>query len=208
MASATLSIDLNAIATNWRALDRASASGVQTAAVVKADAYGLGLGPVVQCLARAGARRFFVATAEEGTDARTVLGPGPQINVLSGHMAGDTALIRDAYLIERVQHRRQVAVADQGGIARHVAGQDINLGPLAKRGAGVGTLIRRGDKEAPCAGLSQALHDRAEAEAVGISLDHACGLHPRSRGTVKCAPVGGNGVEVDGEDGAGHVEGF
>ena len=98
MASATLSIDHDAIATNWRALDRASASGVQTAGVVKADAYGLGLGPVVQCLARAGARRFFTAGADEGVELRTSLGPGPQINILSGHMAGDTAMIRDADL--------------------------------------------------------------------------------------------------------------
>ena len=95
MAVATLSIDLDAIATNWRALDRASASGVQTAGVVKADAYGLGLTPVVRALARAGARRFFVAAAEEGVQARAALGPGPQINVLSGHMVGDAPLLRD-----------------------------------------------------------------------------------------------------------------
>ena len=37
MSTAHLTIDLDAIAANWRALDRASASGVQTAAVVKAD---------------------------------------------------------------------------------------------------------------------------------------------------------------------------
>ena len=108
MASPVLSIDLDAIATNWRALDRASASGVQTAGVVKADAYGLGLGPVVQCLASAGARRFFVATAEEGSDARTALGPGPQINVLSGHMQTDTALIRDADLTPMLNSLDQV----------------------------------------------------------------------------------------------------
>ena len=108
MASPVLSIDLDAIALNWRTLDRASASGVQTAAVVKADAYGLGLGPVVQCLAQAGARRFFVATAQEGADARMVLGPGPQINVLSGHMQGDTALIRDADLTPMLNSLDQV----------------------------------------------------------------------------------------------------
>ena len=95
MAVASLTIDLDAIATNWRALDRASASGVQTAGVVKADAYGLGLAPVVRALARAGARRFFVAAAEEGVQARAALGHGPQINVLSGHMAGDAAQLRD-----------------------------------------------------------------------------------------------------------------
>ena len=108
MASPVLSVDLDAIATNWRALDRASASGVQTAGVVKADAYGLGLGPVVQCLARAGARRFFVATAQEGADVRTVLGPGPQISVLCGHMASDTALIRDADLTPMLTSLDQV----------------------------------------------------------------------------------------------------
>jgi len=93
MATGTLTIDLAAIAANWRALDRASASGVQTAAVVKADAYGLGMAAVAQALARAGARRFFVAIAEEGAAVRQALGPGPQICVLSGHMAADTALI-------------------------------------------------------------------------------------------------------------------
>jgi alanine racemase len=108
MATALLSIDLDAIATNWRALDRASASGVQTAGVVKADAYGLGLGPVVQALAKAGARRFFVATAEEGVEARTALGPGPQLNILSGHMMGDTALIRDADLTPMLNSLDQI----------------------------------------------------------------------------------------------------
>ena len=95
MATAVLTIDLDALAANWRALDRASASGVQTAGVVKADGYGLGVAAVVRTLAAAGARRFFVAAAEEGVLARKALGPGPQINILSGHMAGDTVLFRD-----------------------------------------------------------------------------------------------------------------
>lgn len=95
MSCATLSIDLNAIAANWRALDKASASGVQTAAVVKADAYGLGVARVARALAQAGARRFFVAATEEGATLRQSLGPGPQICVLSGHMAGDTDMIGD-----------------------------------------------------------------------------------------------------------------
>ena len=95
MASGTLIIDLDAIAANWRALDRATSSGVQTAAVVKADAYGLGTARIAQTLARAGARRFFVALAEEGAAVRQALGPGPQICVLSGHMAGDTEMIAD-----------------------------------------------------------------------------------------------------------------
>jgi alanine racemase len=95
MASATLSIDLDAVAANWRALDRLSDPATQTAAVVKADAYGLGTHRIARALATAGARRFFVAIAEEGALLRQALGPGPQICVLSGHLPGDVDLLRD-----------------------------------------------------------------------------------------------------------------
>ena len=95
MASATLTIDLDAIAANWRALDAMSDQGTQTAAVVKADAYGLGAPRVARALAAAGARRFFVASAEEGATLRQTLGPGPQIAVLAGHAPGDTEMIGD-----------------------------------------------------------------------------------------------------------------
>ncbi|MEM8596746.1 MAG: alanine racemase, partial [Pseudomonadota bacterium] len=37
-----LTIDLGAVAENWRALDARSSAEVETAAVIKADAYGLG----------------------------------------------------------------------------------------------------------------------------------------------------------------------
>lgn len=95
MASATLSIDLDAVAANWRALDRLSDGATQTAAVIKADAYGLGTRRIGRALATAGARRFFVAIAEEGVLLRQALGPGPQICVLSGHLPGDTDMVQD-----------------------------------------------------------------------------------------------------------------
>ncbi|MHA6323481.1 alanine racemase [Roseivivax sp. CAU 1753] len=97
MTQATLHIDLDALVTNWRNLDRQNTA--ETAAVVKADAYGLGMDRVAPALAQAGARRFFVAIAEEGVALRRVLGPGPDICVFSGHMAGDAARIRDADLV-------------------------------------------------------------------------------------------------------------
>ena len=108
MATATLSIDLDAIAANWRALDKASASGVQTAAVVKANAYGLGISRVARALAQAGARRFFVAVAEEGATLRQVLGQGPQICILSGHMPGDTDMIGDLDLTPMLNSLDQI----------------------------------------------------------------------------------------------------
>lgn len=93
-----LRIDLCAVVDNWRALSRKSA-GARTAAVVKADAYGLGADRVAPALAAAGARDFFVALVAEGVALRKALGAGPRIFVLSGHMAGEAEMIAAADLI-------------------------------------------------------------------------------------------------------------
>ncbi|WP_298835408.1 alanine racemase [uncultured Roseobacter sp.] len=96
MSTATLTTDLAALTANWRDLD--SRTACETAAVVKADGYGLGAAEVSRALAAAGARHFFVAVAEEGVALRQALGEGPSISVFSGHMAGDTDLIAGAQL--------------------------------------------------------------------------------------------------------------
>ena len=96
MGSATLTIDLDAITANWQALD--AMTNCETAAVVKADGYGLGVDRVAKALAKAGARRFFVAVAEEGAAVRDALGPNPEILVFGGHMRGDTDMINDLHL--------------------------------------------------------------------------------------------------------------
>jgi alanine racemase len=63
-----LTIDIAAIVGNWQTLARQLIT-VECAAVVKANAYGLGLKPVVAALAKAGCKTFFVADLAE---ARTV----------------------------------------------------------------------------------------------------------------------------------------
>ncbi len=127
MATASLSIDLDAIAANWQALDRHSAPGVQTAAVVKADAYGTGIARTGPALARAGARRFFVAVAEEGAALRQVLGPGPQIAILGGHMAGDTEMIHDLDLTPMLNSLQQVT-RHLEALPRHPFGIQLDTG--------------------------------------------------------------------------------
>jgi len=99
MSTGRLTIDLDAIAANWRALDALSSPTVETAATVKADGYGLGAASVARALMRAGARSFFVAAAEEAADIRQAVGETPRIFVYSGHMAGDTDMISDLGLI-------------------------------------------------------------------------------------------------------------
>lgn len=100
MSTAHLTIDLDALADNWRALD--ARTDVETAAVVKANGYGLGAGRVSATLARAGARKFFVAAAEEGVEVRKAIGPGPMIAVFSGHMEGDAELLKAHDLIPMI----------------------------------------------------------------------------------------------------------
>jgi alanine racemase len=79
---ATLTIDLAAIEANWRTLAH-QALTVECAAVVKANAYGLGLEPVTATLAKAGCKTFFVADLAEARRVRT-RAPNAAIYVLNG----------------------------------------------------------------------------------------------------------------------------
>ncbi|ACM26032.1 alanine racemase [Agrobacterium rhizogenes] len=85
-AGLRLTVDLDALVENWR--DMAHRSGrARTSAVVKADAYGLGIEDVGEALYLAGARDFFVATADEGATLR-LYAPDARIFVLSGIWPG------------------------------------------------------------------------------------------------------------------------
>lgn len=109
MGAALLTVDLNAIVANWRTLARRAPDGVETSAVIKADAYGLGAAEVGIALQDAGVRTFFVAVAEEGAALRKTLGDEADIFVFSGHMAGDTELLKTANLIPLLNAPEQVA---------------------------------------------------------------------------------------------------
>jgi Alanine racemase len=95
-AGTTVTVDLDAIAANWRMLqDRVGRA--ECSAVVKADAYGLGLEDVVAALCRAGCRTFFVAHVFEGQQVRA-LAPDAVIYVLNGLMPRTAPLFVKAKL--------------------------------------------------------------------------------------------------------------
>ncbi len=84
IAGGRLTIDLVALAANWKALaDHVAGGGHTTAAVVKGDGYGTGLEQAAGALARAGCTTFFVALPEEGLRLRQAV-PGAVIYVLDG----------------------------------------------------------------------------------------------------------------------------
>ena len=90
--TAILTIDLDALIANYRRL-RDLASPAECAAVVKADAYGLGMAGAAPALARAGCHTFFVATVAEATALRALL-PDATIYVFSGLMPRTAELYR------------------------------------------------------------------------------------------------------------------
>lgn len=89
-AGAILEIDLGGIVENWRLLAGIVAPA-ECAAVVKANAYGLGAAPVARRLAAAGCRMFFVATLDEGIALRRAIGGIAEIAVLNGPFPGTAA---------------------------------------------------------------------------------------------------------------------
>ncbi|WP_346838773.1 alanine racemase [Microbulbifer sp. SAOS-129_SWC] len=83
-----LTIDLQALGDNYLALCDKLAGGARCGAVVKADAYGLGMARVAPALYKRGCRDFFVATEGEGETLRQLLGDDVRIVVLTGVRPG------------------------------------------------------------------------------------------------------------------------
>ncbi len=83
--AARLTVRLDAIAANYRTYCRMTGP-CAVAAVVKADAYGLGAAAVAPALAEAGCDSFFVARLAEGVALRKIL-PVARIFVLDGCQA-------------------------------------------------------------------------------------------------------------------------
>lgn len=87
MAGGLLRIDLTALAANYLDLARRVWPS-RTAAVVKADAYGLGARQVAPVFERAGCEDFFVAHLEEALALKSALSPGAKLYVLNGLQPG------------------------------------------------------------------------------------------------------------------------
>jgi len=118
--SLRLNIDREALAGNWRALDKLS-GGAHAGAAIKADCYGLGVDACVPVLHDAGARDFFVAHWSEVAGVARHIEPG-QISVLHGPMsAADTAYAGATGAVPVINSLQQAARwTESGGGRCHV----------------------------------------------------------------------------------------
>jgi len=85
-----LALDAQALADNWRALDRLSGAA-SAGAAIKADGYGTGARRAATILHGAGCRDFFVAQWREAEEVLDLL-PPETLSVLHGPLAAEDAL--------------------------------------------------------------------------------------------------------------------
>lgn len=107
-ASNRLTIDLSALADNWRSMNELSGKA-RAAAVLKADAYGIGVSEAAPTLYAAGARDFFVASVEEGAELRPLI-PDARIYILAGMWPGNEELFFSNDLVPIINSEEQLAV--------------------------------------------------------------------------------------------------
>ncbi len=126
-AALRLAIDTDALAANWRALDRLSGSA-SAGAAVKADAYGLGADKVAPALWAAGCRDFFAAHWQEVPALLQHL-PAQSIAVLHGPAnAEDAAFARATGVRPVLNSLHQIALwrAAGGGPCHVMVDSGIN----------------------------------------------------------------------------------
>ncbi|MSP50451.1 MAG: alanine racemase [Alphaproteobacteria bacterium] len=143
-AGAILTVDLDAVAANWRLLAARAAPGADCAAMVKADAYGLGAEAVGPALARAGAGVFFVATLDEGIRLRHVL--TEEIGVLEGPRPGTEDELRQRKLTPVLNSLDQLQRWRTTGGGRAVLHLDTGMSRLGLSEGEVSTLASEPDR--------------------------------------------------------------
>jgi alanine racemase len=147
-AGGILTVDLGAIADNWRALGR-RAMPSECAAVIKADGYGCGIEQVADALAKAGCKTFFVADLAEARRVRDVAAD-PAIYVLNGLLPDTAAAFAElgvrpviGSMVELAEWDAFVTASQwRGGAALHVDTGMNRLGISVNEAAALAPRIR------------------------------------------------------------------
>ena len=134
-------VDLGALTENYRTLKRI-AEPSRCAAVVKANAYGLGVSQVATALVSAGCDAFFVATAEEAAELRELTGQ-EDIFVLEGVDEETVARISDvrAVPVLNTYEEARLWALTAGPAARCILHLDSGMSRLGMSSGDVARLL-------------------------------------------------------------------
>lgn len=161
-AGATLTIDLGALVSNWRAMSGLAGTG-RAGAVVKADAYGIGIEQAVPALSQAGCDSFFVAHVSEGIRTRAVA-PDATVYVLNGLLPGTC----DAY----AAHRLSPVLGSHDELLEWAAFRETGAA-VAPAALHVDTAMNRlGLWQGEGLSLARERRDTIEAAGIGLVMTH------------------------------------
>ncbi|VUD51289.1 Alanine racemase 1 [Thalassocella blandensis] len=129
-----LSVDLHAIATNWKFIQAQLGEQTACGAVVKANAYGLGVERVAPKIYQAGCRDFFVANLKEAIQLQSLVGRDARIFVLAGCIAGAESEFISRNIIPVIVSvamlRRWADCVDEGSCAEAALKVNTGMGRL------------------------------------------------------------------------------
>lgn len=166
-----LTIDLNALAENYRIVAR-TAAPARVAGVVKADGYGLGAALVAGALYAAGCRDFFVALTGEASALRPSLPADTRLFVLNGIAPGEEAALIAADAVPVLNCPADIA---RWGAAARIAGRRLPAALQVDSG-----MSRLGLTPGDVAALAADAGLLAAFEIVLVMSHLACGDEPQA----------------------------
>lgn len=166
--SLALVIDLDAVAHNYRTVCSQTKKGTLCAAVLKANAYGMGVREVSARLYQEGCRHFFVAHLSEAIALKACVGEDTSIYVLNGLRRGDEEVYAHYDLIPVLGDPLQIHVWNS-----FCQNKDQNLKAALHFDTG---LVRTGLSEAAIHGLG--LLQVSHMEIVCVMSHLACTYQP------------------------------
>ena len=179
------SIDLDAIARNYRMLRDRVGGRRGVFCVVKGDAYGHGAGPVARRLSREGATRFAVAVAEEGIALRRA-GVEGEILLLNYSDPSDAGALRAYGLVPSLYDLRQ---AREFGEAARAFSDPLPVHLKLDTGMGrIGFALEK------LGAISELLRGSPGLRVAGTFSNLACAEDPESPRTAKQVDAFRDGV--------------
>lgn len=140
--SPLMEIDLDRLAGNWQTV-RDRYTGAALGAVVKCNAYGLGLEPVVATLSHRGCRQYWTLGYDEACRVRA-LAPAAEVFVLTGLRGASARDCRTQRLIPVLNDLDEIAQARRAGALTVAIALDTGLGRLGLRPEAVALLAKQG----------------------------------------------------------------
>lgn len=129
MSSGELTIDLAALVANYKTL-AARAPRAKTSAVLKANAYGLGIEPVALALSKASVNTYFVFDIEEGIALRKVLSNKADIYLFGDLYASNIEALKAYELIPSLNRIEDVHYLQNGLDIEYALAVDTGMNRL------------------------------------------------------------------------------